>query len=209
MKLISKLFSFVDILIGGFRQKPRDLFATSIAYMQDERTWCVSRAKQIPVWLNMWRITTKTIWCLAFITIYVEGLILYLLMQYERGHAGFMKKDYHYCVLIMATAAFTGMPHMTYRPKSKRMSLFIGLMLLTGILISTAWTCFLIKALTRPIYGAQISTVSELIENNFDLVGTYSGKDLMLLQPTKVNFGIVFFFWFMWILRVWCVIQLF
>lgn len=155
--------------------------------MQDERTWCVSRAKPIPVWMNLWQITTKPIWCLALAAIYFEGLILYLLTKHERGHAGFMKKDFQYCVMMMAMPAFAGMPQTTYRPKSRRVRLFIGLMLITGILISTVWNCFLIKVLTRPIYGAQIVTVAELIENDYDLVGTFSGKDLMLLQPSKVN----------------------
>lgn len=173
-------------MIGGFRNTRHRLFATSISYMQDERTWCVSRARPIPVWLNMWRITTSTIWGLALVTIYLEGIILYLLMKYERGHPGFMKKDYHYCVLMMATSALTGMPHITYHPKSKRMSLFIGLMIITGILISTAWNCFLIKVLTRPKYRAQIYTIAELIENDFHLVGSLSGKEFMLQQPNKV-----------------------
>lgn len=155
--------------------------------MQNERTWCVSRAKPIPVWLNMWRITTKPIWCMALVTIYLEGLVLYLLMQYERGHTGYMKKDYHYCVLMMAMSAFAGMPHITYRPKSKRMSLFFGLMLITGILISTAWNCFLIKVLTSPIYNAQISTISELMEHDYRLVGSYNGKEFMMQQPSKVS----------------------
>lgn len=156
--------------------------------MQNEQTWCVSRAKPIPVWLNMWQIASEPIWCLAFVTVYSEGLILYLLMRYERGHAGFMKKDFHYCVLMMATSAFTGMPHITYRPKSKRLSLFIGLTLTTGILISTAWNCFLVKVLTRPTYKTQVTTVKELIENDFRLVGGIDGKSIMLRQPSKVLF---------------------
>lgn len=156
--------------------------------MDNDRTWCVSLAKPIPVWLHMWQITTWFIWCLALLAIYLEGLILYLLMMYERGHAGFMMKDYHYCVLMMATSYFAGTTNSTYRPKSKRMSLFIGLMLITGILISTAWNCFLIKMLTHPIYNDQVSTISEMIKNDFHLTGTYGVKLLMLQQPSKVIF---------------------
>lgn len=156
--------------------------------MQDERTWCVSRAKPIPVWLNVWQITTKPIWCLALAAIYFEGLILYLLMKHGQKHAKSMKNELHYCVLIVAMPAFIGMPHTTYHPKSRRVRLFIALILISGILISTAWNCFLIKVLTRPIYGAQIVSVAELIENDYDLVGSFSGKNLMLLQPSKVNF---------------------
>lgn len=156
--------------------------------MQNEQTWCVSRAKPIPVCLNMWQIASEPIWCLAFVTVYSEGLVLYLLMRYERGHAGFMKKDFHYCVLMMATSAFTGMPHITYCPKSKRLSLLIGLTLTTGILISTAWKCFLVKVLTRPAYKTQVTTVKELIENDFRLVGGIDGKSIMLRQPSKVIF---------------------
>lgn len=164
------------------------VFATTSAYMQNDRTWCVSLAKPIPVWLNMWQIASEPIWCLAFITVYLEGLILYLLMRYERGHAGYMKKDFHYCVLMIATVAFSGMPHMTYHPKSKRMSLFVGLILMTGILISTAWNCFLVKVLTSPKYNAQVSIVAELVEKDFHFVGLHNGKDLMLMQPAKVRF---------------------
>lgn len=162
------------------------VFAATTAYMHNDRTWCVSLAKPIPVWMNLWRIASEAIWCLAFVTVYLEGVILYMLMRYERGHAGFMKKDFHYCVLMMAMSAFTGTPHMTYRPKSKRLSLFIGLILMTGILISIAWNCFLVKVLTQPKYNAQISTISEIMEKDFHLIGLHNGKDLMLMQPEKV-----------------------
>lgn len=161
-------------------------YSYTVPFIQDDITWCVSRAKPIPVWLNMWQITSETIWCLAFITVYLEGLIIYLLMRYERGHVGFMKKDFHYCVLMMAMSAFTGMSNITYRPKSKQLSLFVGLLLITGILISTIWNCFLIKVLTRPIYQKQVTTIKELMENDFRLAGGFDGKDLMMMQPEKV-----------------------
>lgn len=168
----------------GFKNSREGVFIKSIEFMQVERTWCVSRAQPIPVWLNMWQITTQSIWYLALFTIYLEGLILYLLMRYERHH---MKKDYNYCVLMIALSAFTGMSHIIYRPKSTPMRFFIALMLLTGILISTVWNCFLIKVLTRPIYDAQVSTVAELMEKDFRLVGSFNVKDYMLAQPSKVH----------------------
>lgn len=162
------------------------VFAMSTAYMQNDRTWCVSLAKPMPLWLNMWHIASEPIWCLAFVTVYLEGLILYMFMRYERGHPGFMKKDFHYCLLMMAMIAFTGMPHMKYHPKSKRLSLFIAFILISGILISIAWNCFLVKVITSPNHNEQISTVAEILERKFRLIGLYNGKELMMMQPEKV-----------------------
>lgn len=182
---------FADMLIGGMESTTRGLtrprlFASSTVYMRNERTWCVSRAKPIPVWLNLWRIATNVVWWLAISTIYLEGLVLYWFMRYERCHVGLAQKDFHYCVLTMAMPVFCGMS-MTYRPRSKRMKAFIVLMLITGILISTAWNAFLIKVLTSPSYYTQISTVLELIENDFNLIGTVFTKEMMLQQPSKVK----------------------
>lgn len=177
--------SSADILIGGIPVHSFPNYTASMPYVQSELTWCVSRAKPIPVWLNLWQIASRTIWCLAVVTVFLEGSVLYLLMRFEHGHAELVKKDFHYCVLLMASV-FTGMSHFTYRSKSKQLNSFICLMLMTGILISTAWNCFLIKVLTSPAYYKQISTVEELIENDFHLIGSVDGKDLMLLQPTKV-----------------------
>lgn len=162
------------------------VFSMTTAYMQNDRTWCVSLAKPMPLWLNMWHIASEPIWCLAFVTVYLEGLILYMFMRYERGHPGFMKKDFHYCLLLMSMIAFTGMPHMKYHPKSKRLRLFIAFILMSGILISIAWNCFLVKVITSPNHNEQISTVSEILERNFRLIGLYNGKELMMMQPEKV-----------------------
>lgn len=180
--------SSADIILLGrtITQDTYRVFATTTAYMQNDRTWCVSLAKPIPVWLNLWMIASEPIWCLALVTVYLEGFVVFLLMRYEHGHAGFMKKDFHYCLLMMAASSFTGMPHMTYRPKSKHLGFFICVMLMTGILISIAWNCFLIKVLTQPKFTEQISTISGIIEKDFRLIGLHNGKDLMLMQPTKV-----------------------
>lgn len=155
--------------------------------MRNDRTWCVGLAKPIPVWTNLGRIATPLSWWLAVATVYLEGVVLYWIIKHETGQAGFMRKDFHYCVFMMAMSYFTGMSNVTYKPRSNRMKLVIGLMMTTGILISTAWNAFLIKVLTNPIYKPQVSTIAEIIEKDFDLIGLYRGRELMLQQPSKVN----------------------
>lgn len=159
-------------------------FSTSISYYNDDLTWCISRAKPFPVWLNMWRVGSLICWILGFLIVYLNGTVVFFLLKYEKDHQGFMKKDLHYTILQMALPTFTGTAqNMSYRPKSIILMIYIGIMLSTGILISIAWNCFLVKALSHPFQGTQINTISQIINDDFRFVGEQLAHTKIVQQP--------------------------
>lgn len=178
--LISR-FSSPIAFAGGI---PSDLISSnrvsvSTPYLSTELTWCVYREKPIPTWLNMWQIGSKLIWCLSIINTYIEAVLISLFMKFERGHNGFMKKDFHYAAALIAVPVYTGTPHMVYQPKSIRMALLLLIFIIPGFLFSIVWSTFLIRYITMTIDGVQIGSAAEILTEDYRLFGDELAKAIL------------------------------
>lgn len=146
-------------------------FASTIGYYSDDITWCISRVKPIPLWLNMWQVVDKISWCLAFLSGYLNGFALYFVIRHDTNPV-WLRKDLHYTIICMALPAFIGFAqNVQYHPKRNIIRFFIGFVLLQGVVISSLWNGFLVKRITHPMMGIQTVSIKQLISDDFRLVG--------------------------------------
>lgn len=118
----------------------------------------------------MWQVGDKMSWCLAFLAGYLNGFILYFMFQFDQNPY-WIRKDLHYTIICIALPAFIGNSQM-YRPRNTMVMIFIGLMLIEGIIVSALWNGFLIRVISHPIQGMQTQAIAEIIADDFRLVGT-------------------------------------
>lgn len=59
-----------------------------------------------------------------------------------------------------------------YRPRNTMVMIFVGLMLIEGIVVSALWNGFLVRIISHPIQSVQTQAIVEIISDDFRLVGT-------------------------------------
>lgn len=155
-------------------------FSSSVPYYRDDITWCVSRAKPIPVFFNIWQLLRKEIWILLFALGYVHGSVIYILMKHDKNY-NCLRRDFHYTVLLVSLPAIIGY-NQAYQPKASFIRIIYISMLLFGIIQLATFNSYLLKVLTFPIHHVQITTVNEIIENNYELVGGKLSLHRLLMQ---------------------------
>ena len=161
----------VDLLIGGLTEDPKNAHHSSStkAYYRDDLTWCTMRAKPLPVWQNIFTIIKKELWVIIFILGYLHGLLFFVLTRYDDDY-DHTRRDVHYTTLIVSLPIVIGF-NQSFQPKSALVRSYYGLVVLGCLVGVVTFTTFLIKVLTVPIDGNQVSTIEEIIGQNFELVG--------------------------------------
>lgn len=116
-----------------------------------------------------WQVGDKLSWTISFLAAYLNGFVLYFLIQGDENPYWF-RKDLHYTIICIALPAYIGFSQI-YRPRAILVHLFLGLMLLEGVVISGLWNGVLLRIITHPIQGIQTQTIAEIISDDFRLVG--------------------------------------
>lgn len=170
------IFSNKHILIGGFSK--RDLFGNSLAstshlYITDYATWCIAAAEKQSSWKNIFYIFSNQLWSIIAITFVIIILVIFVFAKIERK-----KHDYMWAFMYSVKVNIGFMPG--FIPKKFFARIIVFMLLLYGLISSTLFQSATVSSMTSNRYQEQISSISEAIENDFEISGT--GYSYAVLQ---------------------------
>lgn len=161
-------------------------YALSIPYIQDDVTWCVSAAKALPVFLNIYRNCDYIIWCLFIISIIVDGYILYMLSRND-DESKHKNQNIYFMVLLVAIPAVVGIGmNSKFIPKKFTFRTFYGCLLFCGVVGMIFWCSV---SLTRALYiyrEIQVDRVDQLIERNYELASSPATFSKIFMQQKVI-----------------------
>lgn len=128
-------------------------------------TWCVVKAKPIPLWKNCFRICTDPI---VYIIALLEGILVvgtaYVLQQFEP-----IKWDWNELTIYTSVVA-AGFP-IPLTLKSVPGRNFFMFQLFAATIFVSILSSVLIIQITTPMLNPQINSIQEIIAGDFNLVG--------------------------------------
>lgn len=143
----------------------KNYLIASRAYYHDHLTWCVQKAKPIPLWKNIFYICRNwDVYVVIFCGIMSLLLIVYYLYQFENPI-----RTWNEVLLIIFRCAI-GMSGNA-RPQSTPLRVVYAFGLLGGILFSIVVSSVLMRNITTPIMRPQIQTIVEITNGDFKLIG--------------------------------------
>lgn len=176
-------FRQTHVLLGGLPQHSHILndFNSSISYLADDYTWCVKRAKLLPLAISFIRIATPAVWILVVCVGYVNGFILYLFVQFDTEPEN-RKLDLHYTTYLISLPSWIGISQR-FNPRHWPLRLYYVITLLFGMVFFAVF-CFnlIVRAKVRIRYY-QMHTVDELIDMDFRLAGSSAIFENVQNQP--------------------------
>lgn len=187
----SNLCRSADIVVGGIF--PNATFSTvfklSRPYVQDDLIWCIQTAKYYPWILNILFAATPECWLtLIFGVGYISGTVIYIMIQFDLKYKHRNQRDWHYTTWLVALPAVIAI-NQRFRPVYGPLRWFYALLLITMFFLWQIVFFFGIRFIKYPIQRPQISTVQEIIDEEFRLSG--SNEVLQLLSSDrKVAFKI-------------------
>lgn len=140
--------------------------------MEDDLTWCIQKAKSFPKFAQIALIGTPEAWFgIIFGYGYISGFLLYIMIQFDKEYKRKNCRDWHYTTWLVALPACIGISPRFY-PKDYRVRVFYAFMLVTATFFFQMGFCYVYRFLKLPVFHRQISSVDELVENNFRLMGS-------------------------------------
>ncbi|CAO1422329.1 unnamed protein product [Diamesa serratosioi] len=166
-----------DIMVGGLYENvvSRKLLSASIAYHQDDLTWCITQAGLAPTWLNVFVIFNKFTWLAIAIAMVVTSIVLWIFVLKENKY----KENIVWASLVILSLSTFQYGH--YWPRKFYIKIFMATLIFYGLHINTAYHSYLISVLTRPRYEAQISTV-ENAKKDFHLLSKFNELIRIILE---------------------------
>lgn len=176
-------FSKIDIFLGTFDENAitKKHLTASRVYHQSSLTWCVQKRKQVSLYKLFFYIWEDSTVCIAI------GFVTILLVF--GGYAGQMfercQKWDSIKILVHCFFLFLGFSTV-YNPQNNAHRIGFAFMLMGCVIHLVLINCVVIRLLTEPLYHSQIQTVSEILEQNFDLVSSEFALQKLKLQD-EVN----------------------
>lgn len=134
-------------------------------YYHDHLTWCVQKAKPIPIWKSIFHLCRNMDVYLGVLILAVALLlVIYYLFQYERP-----VRTWNEGLLIIFKVAIGISP--SFEPKSAPFRIFYASGLLGGTIFSIVVNAVLMRNITTPILHPQIETIDEITSGEFKLIG--------------------------------------
>lgn len=156
------------MIIGGIRPEyflNSTKFVASAPYMQDDLTWCVSHARAIPRWKNIYYIPKDIATYTWGATMYIMTIfVAFLLTTFEEKPL-----DLWYCAIlsVQTVIGFTS----TFKPKGTLMRLHYGQFLIIPFWLTQIFSAYLITFASQILYENQIDTIESIVNNEFRLAG--------------------------------------
>lgn len=171
-------FRKYDLIIGGIHSDriKSTAFEASNPYIQDDLTWCVSRAKEIPRWMNVFYIPKDA-------QTYLSGIILLLLTLFAAYFlTTFEEKplDFLYCI-ILTVQTIIAFPSI-FNPKGLLLRLHYALFLIIPFWLTQIYSAYLFTFISQVLFEHQIATRSEIADQRFRLTG-----DLNIIDHIRVK----------------------
>lgn len=162
-------FRKYDLIIGGIHSDriKSVAFEPTVPYIQDDLTWCVSRANQIPRWMNVFYIPKDA-------QTYLSGILLLILTLFAAYFlTTFEEKplDFLYCI-ILTVQTIIAFPSI-FNPKGLLLRLHYALFLIIPFWLTQIYSAYLFTFISQVIFEHQIATCSEISDQNFRLTGDH------------------------------------
>lgn len=158
----------------------------STPYESDDLTWCIQRATKIPAYLRFMLIASPGSWILAIAMGYVCGFLLLVMMQFDKEYKQRNNRDWHYTTWLVTLPAFIGLSPSFY-PKGGSIRIFYGVYLIFSIFCFQVVFCYWLDFLKLEMPRHQISTINEIFDNNFRLMGTQDVYNTIIAVNEKVK----------------------
>lgn len=173
----------INVLLGGLPQYSHDFkdFNSTVSYYSDDYTWCTQRANLIPLAFSFFRIATPAVWVLVVGLGYVNGLIIYLLVQLDPEPRN-RNLDLHHTIYQISLSSWIGMSQR-FHPKHWPLRLYYLITLLCGMVLFTIFFSNIITSAKNRIRAHQVHSIAEMIEQNFRLAGSSAIFDKIQNQP--------------------------
>lgn len=181
------------MLLGGISEYSHTFenFDSSIAYHSDDITWCVQRAKFLPLAISFFRIATPSVWLLVVGLAYVNGFIIYFFVQFDtkpKHH----KFDLHYALVLISLPSWIGVSQ-TFNPKYWPLRLYYFTTVLFGMLVFASFSFELITRGQIRLRFRQTNSIDNIVDMKFRLAGS-SDVVKHLQQQSPVSLDNVFVF---------------
>lgn len=163
-----------DIVVGGLFPNVSSLngFTFATSYFQEELIMCVQKAKNFPMAVNIFLATTPLLW---FILVFCLGgavsLISYMMIPFDLKNPRRNFIDFNYVVFLIMIPMVIG-SNLRHYPKMILCRLFYGYTILTTFFLWQILFCYGGRFMVMPVQRHQISTVTEIAENDFRLMGS-------------------------------------
>lgn len=149
----------------------------SMPYFQDDLTWCIQKAGKWPWLTNLIIAPSPTVWFTIFFGYgYVYGTLLYIIIQFDTKYKQRNNRDWHYTTLLISYTSFAGIGQR-FQPISWNIRLFYGVILIGMIFCVQVALSYWYKFLQIQAPMHQISTIGEIISNDFELKGSMPAKN--------------------------------
>lgn len=158
--------------MGGLPQYPfgQEHFTSSLSYVSDDYTWCVQRAKFLPLWVSFFRIASPNVWIACVGLGFVNGIILFLFVQFDSKPEN-RRLDLHHTIYLISLPAWIGISQRFY-PKHWPLRLYYMITLIYGMIFFAIAMNFLLEYTGVEVRAYQIHKIAELIATKFRLFGT-------------------------------------
>lgn len=159
-------------VIPHFSDIPKD-YVLSVAYSQDDFTWCIQNSGKFPIWLNYFYMATPVVWILIVIFgLYVPGTLIYFRMDIDQGWNNRKNRDWHYYIILVVGATFLGMPPF-FKPTRSFSRIFLVIQMILPLPIHIYIGNFIYHYMKYEFHRYQISTVQEIItKKSFHFYGS-------------------------------------
>lgn len=160
--------SNVDILIGALDEnlQTKQYFNASRHYYYDSLTWFVQKRKRIPVWQNILHLCRDPYVYIGAVTTIICGCFLvYFLQQFDPNR----NWDFNRVLVIGISTVIFG--QAAFKANTIALRLFLTSVYFGSIIYTTATSSILILMITSPFLNPQITSISEIIDGHFNLVG--------------------------------------
>lgn len=149
-------------------------------YYQDDLTWCVQRAGHFSMIISALFAATPECWLLLIFGIgYTSSFLVYIMIQFDLEYKHRNKRDWHYISILVILPAIIGV-NQRFQPKFMPLRMFYGLIILIYVFSWQAIFLLGYRYLKEPIPRTQVSTITEIIYNNYRLSG--SSETLSLIS---------------------------
>lgn len=159
------LRSNYDLIVGNFNPNRSDGFTSTWPYIQDDMTWCVSRAQEIPHWQTLFYfVADARTRIIGFILFVICIVLAYLLHTFEKKQIDIWTAFLSSFQIVLGLTA-------PLKMKSMRLRFLYFMFLFIALLIVTTIVAFLTMFMTAVITYKQINSIQDIIDANLHLAG--------------------------------------
>lgn len=151
----------------------------------DDLTWCIQRVKPIERWKNIFQFAKDIeLWFIALATFFIALSAFYFMTGHEAKALDLVSSGLTVALAIWGAAS-------RFRPATIFGRFWFGFTLLSALILNTYFHSFLIIVLTHNQYQPQVSTVTQLIDYDYEIAGGPYARTKIMDQNLVMLVGIV------------------